>query len=57
MNKFGFKRSITLREALIWVVFVGFAAHLTLIIINKSANAFYDSSVQKLTGNKVNILE
>lgn len=44
---------MTLKEALIWVVFVGLAAHTTLWLIGKSANAFYEDSVFKLTGRTV----
>jgi len=38
-----------LKEALIWVVFAGVAAHTTLWLVHYSVNSFYYRSVDILT--------
>jgi len=47
------RRSIKLKEALFWVILAGVAAHASIWLIHKSAVAFYETSVYRLTGTDI----
>lgn len=47
------RKTLTLKEALMWVVLAGVAGHVSLWLINNSADVFYEASVYKLTGKTV----
>jgi hypothetical protein len=51
------KRSLTVKEALLWVILAGVAAHTSLWLISEAANNFYTTSVSNLTGNRAELIQ